>query len=207
MATGDKDTVLQPYRFEPVRWARACLRQPQRPSAAPQWEQWEQWELGQQHGPSTLLSQRLEVSRAEEAAVTLCDAGTSEAAGDLLMRGHSSWGSANVAALDSPDCTASPPLPPSLLPRVNSLLTLSQLHRREVSNAPSELPSPRLRSKLLQASVSSLLLPLRHLSGRINMPFVEAETPGTETPGLSDPSFRRRGRSLLAEMELRSNTY
>ncbi|CAB1446538.1 unnamed protein product [Pleuronectes platessa] len=43
----------------------AWLREPQLPSAAPQWEQWEQWELelAQQQHPSTLLSQRLEVSR------------------------------------------------------------------------------------------------------------------------------------------------
>ncbi|CAB1451101.1 unnamed protein product [Pleuronectes platessa] len=38
------------------------LRPLQIPSAAPQWEQWE-LELAQQQHPSTLLSQRLEVSR------------------------------------------------------------------------------------------------------------------------------------------------
>ncbi|CAB1417109.1 unnamed protein product [Pleuronectes platessa] len=111
MATGDEDTILQQYRFEPesgeqkpgceqgrrvplgksgscpgprlpdsrhthTPWGSGprpahSLRdtqepslagEPQRPSEAPQWEQWE-LELVQQQHPSTLLSQRLEVSR------------------------------------------------------------------------------------------------------------------------------------------------
>ncbi|CAB1437760.1 unnamed protein product [Pleuronectes platessa] len=44
-----------------VRWAEAWLRESQLPGAALQWEQWE-LELAQQQHPSTLLSQRLEVS-------------------------------------------------------------------------------------------------------------------------------------------------
>ncbi|CAB1433058.1 unnamed protein product [Pleuronectes platessa] len=40
----------------------AWLREPQLPSTAWQWEQWEP-ELAQQQHPSTLLSQRLEMSR------------------------------------------------------------------------------------------------------------------------------------------------
>ncbi|CAB1422363.1 unnamed protein product [Pleuronectes platessa] len=36
-----------------------------------------------------------------------------------------------------------------------------------------------LTRSTLSPGVSSLLLPVRHLSGRINMPIVEAETPGT----------------------------
>ncbi|CAB1460471.1 unnamed protein product [Pleuronectes platessa] len=35
-----------------------------------------------------------------------------------------------------PDRTVSPPLPLSLVPHIISLLTLSRLHRRKVSNAP-----------------------------------------------------------------------
>ena len=97
----------------------------------------------------------------------------------VLMRWHSGWDQLTSPPRTPPDRTVSPPLPPSLWPRVDSPLGLSRLHRREVSNAPSELPSRRFRSKLLQASVSSLLLPVRHRSGRINMRIVEAETPGT----------------------------
>ncbi|CAB1446308.1 unnamed protein product [Pleuronectes platessa] len=60
MATGDEDTILQPFRFEPESGGPkpGC----ESPSAAPQWEHWEHWELelAQQQHPSTLLSQRLE---------------------------------------------------------------------------------------------------------------------------------------------------
>ncbi|CAB1419568.1 unnamed protein product [Pleuronectes platessa] len=51
-ARNESDSLEDPKRST---W----LREPQLPSAAPQWEQWE-LELAQQQHPSTLLSQRLE---------------------------------------------------------------------------------------------------------------------------------------------------
>ncbi|CAB1430509.1 unnamed protein product [Pleuronectes platessa] len=126
MATGDEDTILQPYRFEPESdGPEPACDSPSSPSAAPHWEQWE-LELAQQQDPSTLLSQRLEVSQ-----------------GLRLDDRHP--GSHHVTAI-----------PPSLLPRVNSLLTLSQLNRREVSYAPSELPSPSDPSFTLMHSAGSV---------------------------------------------------
>ncbi|CAB1415168.1 unnamed protein product [Pleuronectes platessa] len=141
-----------------VRWARACLRQPQCPSAAPQWEQLE-----------LELAQTLRCLRGSSGELTLACSNLDQdlCEGSSLGALETSLWCSRGSGSDTPGLhrvTAAPPV------AFAACELVAYLELRAPGSELSTVELASLRCKL----AFSLLPSLRQLSGRINMPIVEA---------------------------------